>query len=91
MQGLISNRSATSGATYRYVVFLASLPWLVPMAALADSAACPANSTALECRMLGLLHWLEAAAWVLAILLVIVIGVAIHCFRKNRLSRKEGR
>jgi hypothetical protein len=41
--------------------------------------------------MVGLLHWLEAAAWVLGILLLIVIAVAIHLFRKNRLSRKGGR
>ena len=86
MQGLISNRIATC----RYAVLSATLAF-APIAAFADSTACPADSTSLECRMLGLLHWLEAAALVLVILLVIVIGVAVHLFRKNRLSRKGGR
>jgi hypothetical protein len=63
----------------------------VPVAAFADSTACSIDSTTLECRLLGFLHWLEAAAFVLIILLLIVIALAIHLFRKNRLSRKEGR
>jgi hypothetical protein len=63
----------------------------VPVAAFADSMACSTDSTTLECRLLGFLHWLEAAAFVLIILLLIVIALAIHLFRKNRLSRKEGR
>ncbi len=87
MQGLLSNRIATC----RYVVLPAALLSLAPAAAFADSTACSANSTTLDCRLLGFLHWLEAAAFVLVILLVIVIGLAIHLFRKNRLSRKEGR
>jgi len=41
--------------------------------------------------MVGFLHWLEAAAWVLGILLLIVIAAAIYLVRKNRLSRKGGR
>ena len=86
MQGLLSNRIAT----YRYAAVSAVLAF-VPAAAFAESAACSADSTSLECRMVGLLHWLEAAAWVLGILLLIVIAVAIHLFRKNRLSRKGGR
>ena len=86
MQGIFSNRMAT----YRYVMLLLSFAF-APVALLADSSACTADSTSLECRMLGFLHWLEAAAWVLAILLLIVIGLAIHLIRKNRLNRKEGR
>lgn len=86
MHGFFSNRIATC----RYVVLLASFT-LLPVGAFADSAACPVDSTSLECRMRGLLHWLEAAAWVLTILLLIVIGLAIHLIRKNRLDRKEGR
>jgi hypothetical protein len=77
-------------ATRRYIVLLTVLE-LLPVAALADSGACTANSTSLDCRLLGFLHWLQAAAFVLVILLLIVIGLAIHLFRKNRLSRKEGR
>lgn len=52
---------------------------------------CAANSASLNCRLIGLLHWLEAAAFVLSIVLVAVIAVAVHLFRKNRLSRKGGR
>ena len=87
MQGLFSTRFAT----YRYIVLLAVIASLTPIAAFADSTACSADSTTLECRLLGFLHWLEAAAFVLVILLVIVISLAIHLFRKNRLSRKGGR
>lgn len=86
MQGLFSNRIAT----YRYVALPALLASL-PGAAFADSTNCPANSTALDCRLLGFLRWLEATAWVLVVLLLIVIGVVIHVIRKNRLSRKGGR
>ena len=86
MQGFFSNRIATC----RYVVLLPGF-MLVPIGAFADAVPCPMNSTSLECRMLGFLHWLEAAAWILAILLFIVIGLAIHLIRKNRLNRKEGR
>jgi hypothetical protein len=89
VQGLFSKRITT----YRYVVLLAGLD-LIPVGAFADSTAstsCSATSTSLDCRLLGFLHWLEAAAFVLVILLLIVIALAIHLFRKNRLSRKEGR
>jgi ABC-type spermidine/putrescine transport system permease subunit I len=84
VQGHLSKRIATC----RYVVFLAMLGWLAPAAALGDSTACSPDSTSLECRLLGFLHWLEAAAFVLVILLLIVIGIAIYLFRKNRLSSK---
>ena len=87
MQGLSSNRIAT----YKYTVLPALLGFLATGAAYADTPTCSANDTSLECRMLPILHWLEAAAWILGILLVIVVAVAIHLFRKNRLSRKGGR
>jgi len=86
VQEIFSSRMAT----YRYVALLLSFAF-APVAMFADSSACPVDSTSLECRMRGFLHWLEAAAWVLAILLLIVIGLAIHLIRKNRLNRKEGR
>jgi uncharacterized membrane protein len=87
VQGLFSNRIAT----YRYAVLLWLLALLAPVTAFADSTACAANSTSLECKLRGFLQWLEAAAWVLVILLVIVIALAIHLVRKNRLSRTGGR
>ena len=87
MQGLSSNRAATG----RYVVLTAVLMIATPALALAESTACSADDTSLSCRLLGVLHWLEAAAWVLAVVLVLVLGVAIHLFRKNRMSRKGNR
>jgi hypothetical protein len=62
-----------------------------PATLLAESTSCSANDTSLNCRLQGVLHWLEAAAWVLAVVLVLVLGIAIHLLRKNRSSRKEGR
>jgi hypothetical protein len=76
-------------AARRYVAVAAVFALLGPIAAYADSPACSATDTSLNCRLLGLLHWLEAAAFVLALVLIAVIGVAIHLFRKNRLSRKR--
>lgn len=87
MQGLSSNRAAT----HRYVVLTAVLMTMAPAIALAESTACSADDTSLNCRLQGVLHWLEAVAWVLAVVLVMVLGVAVHLFRKNRLSRKAGR
>lgn len=87
MDGLSSNRMAT----HRYRLSLALLAFLGPAAAYADSPACAAGDTSLNCRLLELLHWLEATALVLAIILVAVIAIAIHLYRKNRLSRKGGR
>jgi hypothetical protein len=63
---------------------------LAASAAYAD-AACSASSTSLECRLKGVLHWLDAAALVLALALIIAIGFVVHLFRKNRPNRKAGR
>jgi hypothetical protein len=72
-------------------VICAFLALLGPAVAFAESATCSASDTSLDCRLVGLLHWLEAAAFVLVLVLLVVIGVAIHLFRKNRMNRKEGR
>jgi putative exporter of polyketide antibiotics len=87
VQRLSSNRATTR----RYVVLAAVQMIAVPGTLLAESASCSANNTSLSCRLQGVLHWLEAVAWVLAVLLVLVVGIAIHLLRKNRLSRKGGR
>ena len=87
MQGNSPNRISTS----TYVAVTAVLMLTAPAIALADSTDCAAGETSLSCRLLGLLHWLEAAAFVLVLVLLVVIGVAVHLFRKNRLSRKGGR
>jgi hypothetical protein len=87
VQGLSSNRTATP----RYLALPALLALFGTAVARADSTACGATDTSLNCRLVGLLHWLEAAATILAILLIVVIAIAIHLFRKNRVSRKAGR
>lgn len=87
MQGLWSKRAATR----RYAVLAAVWMMAGTAAAVGQEASCSAGDTSLGCRLTGVLHWLEAAAFVLVLVLVAVIGVAIHLFRKNRLSRKEGR
>ncbi|HEV2577155.1 MAG TPA: hypothetical protein VGU25_08090 [Acidobacteriaceae bacterium] len=87
MQEISPNRFAAK----RYVVAATVFALLGPVVAYADSPACSATDTSLSCRLVGLLHWLEAAAFVLGLVLIAVIGVAIHLFRKNRLSRKAGR
>lgn len=74
----------------RYKV-VATLPLLAGTAARAATSDCAADGTSLGCRLTGVLHWLEAAAFVLGIVLIAVIAVAVHVFRKNRLSRKGGR
>jgi uncharacterized membrane protein YfcA len=87
VQGLSSNRAATR----RYVVLTAVTMIAARGTLLAESISCSASDTSLSCRLQGVLHWLEAAAWALGVILLVVLGVAIHLFRKNRMSRKEGR
>ncbi len=87
MQEISSNRFTAK----RYVIAVAGFGLLGPLPGYADSPACSATDTSLNCRLVGLLHWLEAAAFVLVLVLIAVIAVAIHLFRKNRLSRKGSR
>jgi uncharacterized membrane protein YhdT len=87
VQELSRNRFATS----RYAAPLAALALFSAAAAHAASTECAADDASLSCRLTGVLHWLEAAALVLGIVLIAVIAVAVHLIRKNRLSRKEGR
>ena len=87
MQGLFQNRIAT----HRYCAPFAALAVFSAATAHAATTDCAAGDTSLGCRLVGVLHWLEAAAFVLGIILVAVIAVAVHLYRKNRLSRKAGR
>ena len=73
----------------RYKV-VATLPLLAATVAPAATPDCSADAASLSCRLTGVLHWLEATAFILTIVLIAVIGVAIHFFRKNRLGRKGG-
>lgn len=82
MHEISANRSARG----RYApIFQASV------LSLFAAPACSPADTSLACRLTGLLNWLEAAAVVLTLVLLVVIGVAIHLIRKNRVTRKGGR
>ena len=87
MQELSQNRIATG----RYIAPVTTLALFLATTAHAATADCAADGASLSCRLTGVLHWLEAAAFVLAIVLIAVIAVAVHLIRKNRLTRKEGR
>jgi hypothetical protein len=60
-------------------------------AAAYGQSACSPGDTSLSCRLVGVLHWLEAMAVVLAIVLVLVIGVAVYLFRRNRARGRTAR
>jgi hypothetical protein len=59
---------------------------LIAFASVAHAAthACSASDTSFPCRLDQLLHWLDAAAILLFLILLAVIVVAIHLYRKNR-------
>jgi hypothetical protein len=56
------------------------------------SAATPDCSTSggsFECSLLGVLHFLYAAAGVLTVVLIVVIAVAVHIYRRNKGSAED--
>jgi len=87
VQQLATTRSAIGVRA----VALAAVSLLSPVVALAAPANCSVSDTSFECRLTGLLHWLEAAAFLLAFVLAVVVAVAIHLIRKNRLNRENTR
>jgi len=87
VQGFFRNRIATN----RYTASIATFALFFAATAKAVTPDCAADSDSLSCRLTGVLHWLEAAAFVLGIVLVAVIAAAVHLIRKNRISRKAGR
>ena len=54
------------------------------------SSNCSASGDSLMCGMLGLLHFLYAAAGILALLLIVVVALAIKSYRKNKDDGKIG-
>ena len=80
--------SATHSVSRRYIALIPAV--LLPAAAAhADTRPCSVSDTSFACRLSSLLNWLEATAVVLALILLVVIGVAIHLFRKNKASRRN--
>ncbi|HEY5381343.1 MAG TPA: hypothetical protein VIJ65_03750 [Acidobacteriaceae bacterium] len=60
-------------------------------AAQAATTDCSASDATLSCRLTGVLHWLDAAAILLVLVLLAVIGIAIYVYRKNRADHPEHR
>jgi hypothetical protein len=50
----------------------------------ASTPDCTTSAGSFECSLLGVLHFLYAAAGILAIVLIVVLMAAIHFYRKNR-------
>lgn len=81
--------STTHGASRTYIALIPAVLLLLPASAHADTPPCSVSDTSFACRLAALLNWLEATAVVLALILVAVIGVAIHLFRKNKANRRN--
>ncbi|HVG27625.1 MAG TPA: hypothetical protein VM865_08475 [Acidobacteriaceae bacterium] len=56
-----------------------------------SSSDCSAATSSFGCRLSAILHWLEAAAWILAVVLVLVLGFAVHLYVKLRGSSRDRR
>ena len=80
--------SATHSISRRYIALIPAV-LLLSTAAHADTPPCSVSDTSFACRLAALLNWLEATAVVLALILLVVIGIAIHLFRKNKASRRN--
>jgi hypothetical protein len=52
---------------------------------------CDVSGETLNCKLLDVLHFLYGAAGVLAFILLLVVGVAIHIYRKNKRQGKDPR
>lgn len=83
--------SATRRTPLRWIAPLVAASLALASAAHASDHPCLADDNSFACRLTGLLHWLEAAAWILAIILVAVIAVAVHLYRKNRKAATDRR
>ncbi|HEX4155330.1 MAG TPA: hypothetical protein VHY48_06935 [Acidobacteriaceae bacterium] len=64
--------------------YIAALCLLFTPAAHAATVNCSVDNSTLSCRLNEFLHWLDAAAVVLSLVLLAVIALAIHLYRKNR-------
>lgn len=75
----------------RYLVSIPVFLLLNALQAYGATQPCSPTDNSLPCRLTGVLNWLEAAAVILAIILLVVIGVAVHLIRKNQISRRDRR
>lgn len=81
--------SATLSASRTYIAPIPAALLLLAPSVHTVTPACSPSDTSFACRLNGLLNWLEATAVVLALVLLVVIGVAIHLFRKNKANRRN--
>ncbi len=62
---------------------------MVAAAVVAATQDCDASGSSFKCEMQGVLHFLYAAAGVLAVVLVVVVAAAVHVYRKNRDAKED--
>ncbi len=58
-------------------------------AAVASTPDCDASGSSFTCELQGVLHFLYAAAGLLAVVLVVVVAVAVHIYRKNKNATED--
>jgi hypothetical protein len=58
--------------------------------ALSLSPNCTTDGDNLHCHLLGFLHFLYAAASLLAVVLMIVIALAVRFYRRNKSNPRAG-
>jgi hypothetical protein len=56
---------------------------------IAATPDCSASGDSFQCSLLGFLHFLYAAAGLLAIVLIVAVLVAVHVYRKNKHSSED--
>jgi hypothetical protein len=80
--------SASSRRSFA-VALLAAACGIARASVLAATPDCSASGDSFECSLLGFLHFLYATAGLLAIVLIVVVSVAIHIYRKNKDSAED--
>jgi hypothetical protein len=56
----------------------------------ADTPPCSANVDTLNCHMQGFLHFLDATAVILALVLITVVALAVRFYRRNKTNPRAG-
>ena len=59
-------------------------------AIVAATPNCDASGSSFKCELQGFLHFLYAAAGVLALVLVVVVAAAVHIYKKNKSAAEDG-
>jgi len=65
-------------------------PQIAHAASVALEPNCSASGTTVNCRLLGLLHFLYGAAGILALVLIGVVLLAVRFYRRNKTNPRAG-